>query len=556
MSEESVQNVTEKMEVDEKQEEPEKQEQEQEQEQGQGQDEEKPETEQDQEDPSSPSAESETDSNDEATASTDADDSESAPKEDPIDLIARAVSHKDEGNDLFKAGDLTKASRYYRKGTSLLKNLNSGNTGDEQVKALLVSLQTNLSMVCFKQNKYQQSRDVASKVLDVESTNVKALYRRAVASRKIGDPDAAKKDLKRALQHDPNNRAVKKELIVIKKELEKEKQSKKAALAKAFSGKGSSFLYDDKEELEQIRAAEKAAKKEAEEKAKGKRKADWEDECVKRMSSGGEAISFEDYEKDLKKKEEDAEKEKKKLEKKEDERKRAERQAVKEATKKEKEESDSSDDELTEKEMQMLRGYKKTSDGRTTSYFSREQTEEEKKLLGNIAPQRLNAASAPPQRLESTTSVSSGKSSSAWNQAGTWEEKDTSEWCNSSLTSYLKEASVEIDHFTARVNEVKDLFGDASVAFVSGKKRYVFDYNTVINYVILDEGDDELASGTLKLHDISSTAISDELEVDVMAWKKAPNEANIDIAHKCRDALVNQIRSQVLAFVSAFNAQY
>lgn len=229
---------------------------------------------------------------------------------------------------------------------------------------------------------------------------------------------------------------------------------------------------------------------------------------------------------------------------------------MKEATKKEKEESDSSDDELTEKEMQMLRGYKKTSDGRTTSYFSREQTEEEKKLLGNIAPQRLNAASAPPQRLESTTSVSSGKSSSAWNQAGTWEEKDTSEWCNSSLTSYLKEASVEIDHFTARVNEVKDLFGDASVAFVSGKKRYVFDYNTVINYVILDEGDDELASGTLKLHDISSTAISDELEVDVMAWKKAPNEANIDIAHKCRDALVNQIRSQVLAFVSAFNAQY
>ena len=549
-----MQNVTEKMEVDEKQEEPEKQEQEQEQEQGQ--DEEKPETEQDQEDPSSPSADSETDSNDEATASTDADDSESAPKEDPIDLIARAVSHKDEGNDLFKAGDLTKASRYYRKGTSLLKNLNSGNTGDEQVKALLVSLQTNLSMVCFKQNKYQQSRDVASKVLDVESTNVKALYRRAVASRKIGDPDAAKKDLKRALQHDPNNRAVKKELIVIKKELEKEKQSKKAALAKAFSGKGSSFLYDDKEELEQIRAAEKAAKKEAEEKAKGKRKADWEDECVKRMSSGGEAISFEDYEKDLKKKEEDAEKEKKKLEKKEDERKRVERQAVKEATKKEKEESDSSDDELTEKEMQMLRGYKKTSDGRTTSYFSREQTEEEKKLLGNIAPQRLNAASAPPQRLESTTSVSSGKSSSAWNQAGTWEEKDTSEWCNSSLTSYLKEASVEIDHFTARVNEVKDLFGDASVAFVSGKKRYVFDYNTVINYVILDEGDDELASGTLKLHDISSTAISDELEVDVMAWKKAPNEANIDIAHKCRDALVNQIRSQVLAFVSAFNAQY
>jgi hypothetical protein len=486
------------------------------------------------------------------------------PLPDPMELIAQALHHKDEGNDLFKSGDLTKASRSYRKGTSILKPLHQhqqnnaldNNDMDTQVKALLVSLQTNLSMVCFKQNKYQQSKDVASKVLHVDQNNVKALYRRALASRRMQQLDAAREDLKLAIAVEPDNRAVKKELLAIKKELEQEKKVKKANLAKAFSSKGSSFLYDDKEDLEKKRAVEKKERELMEEKASEKRKDEWEDECVQRMSRGEEAISFDDYEKELKTKEEGEEKARKKLKKEEEEQEKAERKIKQMADEANKvEESDDSDDELTERELQMLRGYKKTSDGRTTSYFSREQTEEEKKLLGNIAPQRLEAASAP-QRLDSAVSQSSAKSASVWNNAGTWEEKDTSDWCNTSLDSYLKETVVEVDLYTGKVQEVKDLSGDASVAFVSGKKRFVFDYNASLKYVILDEGDVKVASGTLNLLDISSTAINDELEVEVLAWKKEPSDEVSAAALKCRELLVAQVRSQVLAFVQAFNAEY
>ena len=486
------------------------------------------------------------------------------PLPDPMELIAQALHHKDEGNDLFKSGDLTKASRSYRKGTSILKPLHQhqqnnaldNNDMDTQVKALLVSLQTNLSMVCFKQNKYQQSKDVASKVLHVDQNNVKALYRRALASRRMKQLDAAREDLKLAIAADPDNRAVKKELLAIKKELEQEKKVKKANLAKAFSSKGSSFLYDDKEDLEKKRAVEKKERELMEEKASEKRKDEWEDECVQRMSRGEEAISFDDYEKELKTKEEGEEKARKKLKKEEEEQEKAERKIKQMADEANKvEESDDSDDELTERELQMLRGYKKTSDGRTTSYFSREQTEEEKKLLGNIAPQRLEAASAP-QRLDSAVSQSSAKSASVWNNAGTWEEKDTSDWCNTSLDSYLKETVVEVDLYTGKVQEVKDLSGDASVAFVSGKKRFVFDYNASLKYVILDEGDVKVASGTLNLLDISSTAINDELEVEVLAWKEEPSDEVSAAALKCRELFVAQVRSQVLAFVQAFNAEY
>lgn len=71
-------------------------------------------------------------------------------------------------------------SRCYRRGTSALKPLNKANAGDPQVKSLLVSLQSNLSMMYFKLNKYKQSAVVASSVLKIETNNVKAFYRRAV----------------------------------------------------------------------------------------------------------------------------------------------------------------------------------------------------------------------------------------------------------------------------------------------------------------------------------------------------------------------------------------
>ena len=43
-------------------------------------------------------------------------------------------------------------------------------------------------------------------VLDLESTNVKALYRRAQAFIELADLDLAEFDIKKALEIDPNNR--------------------------------------------------------------------------------------------------------------------------------------------------------------------------------------------------------------------------------------------------------------------------------------------------------------------------------------------------------------
>ena len=147
-------------------------------------------------------------------------------------------------------------------------------------------------MVCYKQDKHDQAVKVATCALEVDRENVKALYRRAVSCRKLGDLEGAKRDLKMALKAEGGNqKVIQKEWTAVKKEMEVKKKKEKAALSRAFS-KGGSFLYEDKEEEEKQKEAEKKVKAEEEKKKREKRKQDWEDECVKRLADGEEAISF------------------------------------------------------------------------------------------------------------------------------------------------------------------------------------------------------------------------------------------------------------------------
>merc|ERR1712176_167847 len=124
-------------------------------------------------------------------------------------------------------GDYDKASRSYRRGVNSIKKLNQAHGGDDQVKTLLLTLQTNLSMMCFKLGKYRQSRDVASRALEIDPDHVKARYRRAVANRKLGDSEEAIMDLKLAMGVDPANAAVRKELASIQKEIQRAKKAQK-----------------------------------------------------------------------------------------------------------------------------------------------------------------------------------------------------------------------------------------------------------------------------------------------------------------------------------------
>ena len=466
-------------------------------------------------------------------------------------LMEQGAVLKEEGNKHFQNKDLEKAARSYRRGTNILKKSWSKNKGNTELKMLLVALQNNLSMVQFKLRKYHYSRDVASYTLEqLDPTNVKAFYRRALAHRQLGNHEEAKRDLREALQQDPANVACKKELAALRQEMEKQKQQQQSALAKAFSS--SSSLYDDKEKERRQKIAHQQEQKKREQERYKREKQEWEDECVKRMAQNQPAISFEEWKKEQEIKD-------KKL--KEELAKKKETKPKPRPTKVESDTEDD-DDELTEQELAMMRGYKKTKDGRTTSYFTREIPEEEKaKLANNIAPKKLDHSlatefsSSAPKRLDTPASSLGASRPSAWNSAGTWEEKDCTDWCKKRLRSRLSNVK-STSTCDVAVTAVDELTGEAAVAIAGGRKRYIFDFHVKLKYEVRQtDGSKVIATGVMRIPDICSTS-HDELEVAYEAWNNRPDPSNENAAVESRTLLTEQVRKEVQLWVEEFNSQF
>ena len=486
--------------------------------------------------------------------------------EDATELLLKATKYKEEGNTHFQKSQFDKAARSYRRGCSALKNLNENNNGDVQVKSLLLNLQTNMSMVSYKQQKYKQSKDMASNALNIDECHVKALYRRGVAYRKLGDVDLAKADFKKALVHEPSNKLIRKELVSIKQELESIKQKEKKALQAAFSNKNSgSFLYQDKEEEIKKKAMEKEAKKQREKEAKEKRKKEWEDECVHRLANGEEAISFEDWETTARKEQEKKER---------DERRKATQhkntyKPPPPSSKTTTYASDSSDSELDEKELASLRGYKKTADGKTTSYFTRELSYAEKSLIGDTAPKKIDVTPQQQQQQHPTTTSSIPTSSqSAWNAAQTWEERDTTDWCSASLQTHLENTVISnsLSDYHTKITKVDSITGHSSYALTSGRKRYIFDFSATVEFTISSSSsttnddtsigttEEIMASGSFILPDISSGVDDHHYEIEIK-WDIRPKQAEVqDVV--CRREFLDCLRGSVKAFVLDFNSNF
>ena len=221
---------------------------------------------------------------------------------------------------------------------------------------------------------------------------------------------------------------------------------------------------------------------------------------------------------------------------------------------------DSSDDES-------LRGYKKNSHGKTTTYFNRELSKEDKILLGDNTPKRIdsntNINSNSPQRISSSTSVASKnkndkdnsnkqtnqtddtndinsptiqsdqsqsipsvasvQSVSSWNQAGTWEEKNLTQWGYKALKNIIYKHNKNFINMNNIINisfkSVKTLSGEVYITHTRGKKLYLYDLTMDISFEIKISTDnntsnsnsDIIVTGDLKVSDLSP----DDEQIDV-----------------------------------------
>lgn len=171
-----------------------------------------------------------------------------------------------------------------------------------------------------------------------------------------------------------------------------------------------------------------------------------------------------------------------------------------------------------------VRGYKKTSDGRTTTFFNNELDETAKRLIGDIAPKKLEAELKVPE----TAALANG--SSVWNSAGTYEERILTPWATSELKEKLGALAGRVEQSSANldprewagfangassleavdisVTEVESVAGDAQVSMIRGKKKHLCDFCVDLKWAltIKHAGSDntEVVTGKLSLLDISA----------------------------------------------------
>lgn len=155
---------------------------------------------------------------------------------------------KAEGNAYFKAGKLERAVKRYDAALKIVE-YDSGLSDEQKVlaKAAKVTLNNNLAMMHLKLKDYSSAIEKCDKALELEGSNVKALFRRAQAYGGRFDFEEANADVKKLLELDPKNR----DALLYKKQLKAKiaEQDKKASkmFGAMFSGlaKGAD-LYDVK----------------------------------------------------------------------------------------------------------------------------------------------------------------------------------------------------------------------------------------------------------------------------------------------------------------------
>ena len=137
-----------------------------------------------------------------------------------------------------------------------------------------------------------------------------------------------------------------------------------------------------------------------------------------------------------------------------------------------------------------LRGYKTLSDGRKTSYFHTELTEEAKQLLSEgSGPKKLDAAAVAA--LEKQNSGSDASSGSVWNTAKTFEDKDMTKWAKEHLEAIVMAVSQPVPAAagggTMEVKKMKSVDGDASTPMIRGASPGTQTQDTSLLVVVLYE---------------------------------------------------------------------
>ncbi len=405
---------------------------------------------------------------------------------DDEDDVDRARALKDEGNRAFQAADFEGAVRKYGEVCALCKfSDGAGKARDPSDDAcvLRVAALANRAACRLKLRRFGKAIEDCDQVLAQQPAHAKALFRRATAHKAKGLNELAYRDV--LLLLDVDGEAGNKRALKEKRRLEKELHARSRDAIRGRIDREKREAAD--KEREAAEKKRKAKMKAAEEK---RRKAALADNKVPGCADGGGAAPVPVV-------------------------------GVGGVRK-----SKGGDVVQAQGADGLMKGYKKTKDGKTTSYFTRELDEGAAELIGNVTPQKIVAGASAAAAGAGAAGDGGGggqdggqggggeggagggsvRAGSAWNRAGTWEEVDKTSWCKEQLHEWLREIKVlqggDVP-FTCAVTDVKQLEGDGSLLMARGKLRFLFDFSFKLKWAVKLTASGKTLKGTLAYMDFT-----------------------------------------------------
>lgn len=208
-----------------------------------------------------------------------------------------------------------------------------------------------------------------------------------------------------------------------------------------------------------------------------------------------------------------------------------------------------------------MKGYKVLADGRKTSFFHHEMSQEERDLLGygadgNLKPKAISAEEA--KKMEDEAAAKAGDSS-VW-AGNTWEDRKMDSWAEQKVTELLSSCAVDLSATAGaavKVKSIKDWTGTASIYVKKGKKRYLYDLAFKVEYEATGLSEDKTFEGEIAYVDLLPDDVTDGDAVG--QHKFVGDTAPSDIAKvikKCTESGTGDFQKAILKQLQAFNAEF
>lgn len=153
-------------------------------------------------------------------------------------------------------------------------------------------------------------------------------------------------------------------------------------------------------------------------------------------------------------------------------------------------------------------------------YFHRTLSAEESSLIGDITPKRIDTS--PSEALEVKSSLAT---SSAWNAAKIWEERDCTPWAKETLKSLFSESfQFTSGSLVATIDDISSISGHANITHSRGKPRYMYSFSFELSAEVSKVGStSDPIECKINLDDVINDVL-DDVEIS-LKWTTRPSNA-------------------------------